>query len=50
MADIAIRIKWVNDLFYKDKKVGGILLKCDMIGTEAYLQIGVGLNIKVSPL
>ena len=41
-----IRIKWPNDIYYKDKKLCGILIEHDLEG--AYLSrslIGVGLNV-----
>ncbi|MDR1742438.1 MAG: biotin--[acetyl-CoA-carboxylase] ligase [Dysgonamonadaceae bacterium] len=41
-----IRIKWPNDIYWKDKKLGGILIENDL--QDQYLQssiIGIGLNI-----
>ena len=41
-------IKWVNDIFYKGKKLGGILtegvLSADM-KTAEYVIVGIGLNV-----
>lgn len=46
--DEAIRIKWVNDIFYKGKKVAGILSEASTHlenGEVAYIIIGIGLNL-----
>lgn len=42
-------IKWINDLVYKDKKVGGILTesKISTNGEIEYVILGVGLNLKM---
>ncbi len=41
-----LSIKWPNDLYFGDKKLGGILIENTVIGNEiAYSIIGVGLNI-----
>lgn len=43
-----IGIKWVNDLFIKDKKVGGILTEASL-STDArrldYVVLGIGINL-----
>ncbi len=38
---IQVGIKWPNDLYYKDKKVAGIL--CEVV--QQHLLIGVGVNV-----
>lgn len=38
---IQVGIKWPNDLFYKDKKVAGIL--CEVV--QQHLLIGIGMNV-----
>lgn len=46
-----IRIKWVNDIFVQDKKVGGILteLACDVESQQvSYIVVGIGLNVNMS--
>ena len=41
-----IRIKWPNDIYYKDHKVCGILIEHDIEGSHiARSLIGVGLNV-----
>ncbi|NLD17444.1 MAG: biotin--[acetyl-CoA-carboxylase] ligase [Tissierellia bacterium] len=41
-------IKWINDIIYEDKKVGGILTesKLNANGEIEYIVIGIGLNLK----
>ena len=39
-------IKWPNDIYYKDKKLAGILVENAIIGSEVKYSIaGVGLNV-----
>lgn len=41
-----IRIKWPNDIYYGDKKLGGILIEHSIIdGKISYSIAGIGLNI-----
>lgn len=44
--DISLSIKWVNDLFYKGKKVVGILAEGQLTSssTPAYCIMGIGIN------
>ena len=44
-----VRIKWVNDLFLKDKKVCGILTEASLNlenNSLAYAVVGIGINVK----
>ena len=42
----SICIKWPNDIYYKDKKLSGILIEHDIEGSHiARSLIGVGLNV-----
>lgn len=46
--DDSISIKWVNDLYYKDKKVSGILTESSPLtsdGQTEFVVIGIGLNL-----
>ena len=44
-----IRIKWPNDIYYKDHKICGILIEHDLEGTHLTRSlIGVGLNVNQS--
>lgn len=38
-------LKWPNDLLIKEKKLAGILLESRIRGNEAYVIVGVGLNV-----
>lgn len=41
-----VRIKWPNDIYWKDKKICGILIECTLAGTSVKDCImGVGVNI-----
>jgi BirA family biotin operon repressor/biotin-[acetyl-CoA-carboxylase] ligase len=41
-----ITIKWPNDIYYKEKKIGGILIENELTGNVYNLSIaGIGLNI-----
>ena len=42
----AVSIKWPNDIYWKDKKLAGILLENAIIGNEVkYAIAGIGLNV-----
>ncbi|KUG06632.1 biotin--[acetyl-CoA-carboxylase] ligase [Solirubrum puertoriconensis] len=44
--DPALRLKWPNDLFYQDQKLGGILIENTLSGSQIQFSIvGIGLNI-----
>ncbi|MDO7849354.1 biotin--[acetyl-CoA-carboxylase] ligase [Hymenobacter sp. M29] len=44
--DPKLRLKWPNDLYYGDQKVGGILIENTLSGPKIqYSIIGIGLNI-----
>ena len=41
-----LEIKWPNDIYWKDKKLAGILLENAIIGSEVkYAIAGIGLNV-----
>ena len=41
-----ICIKWPNDIYFRDQKLGGILIEHDLCGTElSRTIIGIGLNV-----
>ena len=40
-------LKWPNDLLIEDKKLAGILLESRIKSKEAYIVVGVGLNVKM---
>ena len=44
--DEPLTIKWPNDIYWKDKKLAGILLENAIIGNEVkYAIAGIGLNV-----
>lgn len=42
-----LQLKWPNDIFYQQKKLGGILIESISQDNEALVIIGVGLNINM---
>lgn len=42
---IATGIKWVNDLYYKGRKISGILAESMLLDGERYVILGVGVNL-----
>ena len=45
-----VLLKWPNDLFYLDKKVGGILVETSSINNIFKIVIGIGINLQLSDL
>ena len=45
---INTRIKWPNDIYYKDRKICGILSQLNTHYGASFLNIGVGLNVNLS--
>ena len=43
-----IKVKWPNDLYYQNRKLGGILIESRMCGGDEYfLAIGFGINVSM---
>ncbi len=42
---IHFKIKWPNDIYYKDKKICGILTQTKIKGENIKLVIGIGINV-----
>ncbi len=40
-----LRLKWPNDLWWQDRKLGGVLIETVSVGEVRYAVIGVGINI-----
>lgn len=40
-----LRLKWPNDLWWRDRKLGGILIETASFGPLRYVVVGVGINI-----
>ena len=45
-----IKLKWPNDVFIEDNKVGGILLESIAHSGRRWIIIGIGLNLKHAPI
>jgi BirA family biotin operon repressor/biotin-[acetyl-CoA-carboxylase] ligase len=43
-----IRLKWPNDLWFEDCKLGGVLVETRSGGGTAHVVVGVGLNLHLS--
>ncbi|HEY1103512.1 MAG TPA: biotin--[acetyl-CoA-carboxylase] ligase [Burkholderiaceae bacterium] len=44
-----IGLKWPNDLWLDDRKLGGILIETATVGGQRYVVVGVGINIGCPP-
>lgn len=42
-----IRLKWPNDLWWRGRKLGGILIEAASLGERRYAVIGIGLNVEL---
>ena len=42
----SVQLKWPNDLWWNDRKLGGILVETASQGDQRYAVIGVGLNLR----
>ena len=47
---ISVELKWINDIFMGNKKVGGILIRNNIIDNTFYTQIGIGINVNKAPV
>ena len=41
-----VGLKWPNDLWFQDRKLGGILVEAASMGGRSQVVVGVGLNIR----
>jgi len=41
-----VQLKWPNDLWFQQRKLGGILVEAASQGGKSYVVVGVGLNIR----
>ncbi len=48
--NINLDYKWPNDLFYKNRKIVGVVVKSTILGKKSYLKTGIGININNSPI
>ena len=42
----SVQLKWPNDLWFEDRKLGGILVEAASMGWRSQVVVGVGLNIR----
>ena len=48
--DLNLKIKWPNDIYLDEKKLGGILVETSILrGNVNYFLFGVGVNIVSNP-
>ncbi len=47
---IELKYKWPNDLYFKSKKIVGVVSKSKIISKYAYIQTGLGINLNYSPI
>jgi BirA family biotin operon repressor/biotin-[acetyl-CoA-carboxylase] ligase len=47
---IKFQYKWPNDLYFKKKKICGVVSSSKIIGNKSYIQTGVGFNLNKHPL
>jgi BirA family biotin operon repressor/biotin-[acetyl-CoA-carboxylase] ligase len=41
-----VQLKWPNDLWFEDRKIGGILVEAASMAGRSQVVVGVGLNIR----
>ena len=44
---LGLKIKWPNDIYFKDKKLAGILMENTLHKANQYVLVGVGVNFKL---
>lgn len=44
-----LRLKWPNDLWWQQRKLGGILVETASVGAQRHVVVGVGLNLLEPP-
>lgn len=50
LAGVKVSLKWPNDIFFRDRKIGGILLESVInSGKVEHLIVGIGLNLNNRP-
>jgi BirA family biotin operon repressor/biotin-[acetyl-CoA-carboxylase] ligase len=48
MFGIHVGIKWVNDLYYNERKIAGILAESCVSDTKRYIILGIGINLSTA--
>ena len=49
IADVSIKLKWPNDIYLNDRKLGGILIDLLQAGPPVKLLLGIGINVHAAP-
>ena len=49
IADVSIQLKWPNDIYLNDRKLGGILIDLLQAGPPVKLLLGIGINVYAAP-
>ena len=47
--DLHVSLKWPNDLIFRNKKVGGILVESENVDSDFCVVIGIGINLNIVP-
>lgn len=47
--DDRIGLKWPNDLWWQERKLGGILIEAATVGGHSQVVVGIGINIRPRP-
>ena len=45
LLSIKMQLKWPNDIYYKNKKIGGVLIESKIKKNSLILNIGMGINV-----
>ena len=48
LTGVQTQIKWVNDLYYNDKKICGILTEAVSSGESTHVIVGIGINLNTA--
>lgn len=46
--NIEVGLKWPNDIVLKNKKIGGILVEKEILGSNVITIVGIGINMRLS--
>lgn len=49
VADVSVQLKWPNDIYLNDRKLGGILIDLLQAGPPVKLLLGIGINVRAAP-
>lgn len=49
LGDVPIQLKWPNDIYLNQRKLGGILIDLLHVGPPVKMLLGIGLNVHAAP-